>query len=182
MVFTYFQSGTTSKLQEMKRNISEYNYEITIDMLDQIKDLRITDSKIEDILNSEKGSKIAGETLYYLSLEWLDNENKYEQDHLHPVSRFNKAKPSNVSVEEWKRWCGNKNKLANLWLLKGKENASKNDISLKGYYCDMKEDLRKTLHEKAMIPNAVSLDFDNFAEFYDKRKEILATRLKKLLS
>ena len=182
VLFTYFQSGTTNKLQEMKRNISDYNYEITIDMLNQIKDLRIKDSKIEDILNAEKGSKIAGEALYYLSLEWLDKENKYEQDHLHPVSRFNKAKPSNVSVEEWKRWYANKNKLANLQLLKGKENASKNDVSLKDYYSDMKEDERKTLHEKAMIPNAVSLDFDNFAEFYDKRKEILSTRLKKLLS
>lgn len=182
MLFTYFQSGTTSKLQEMKKNISDDSYEITIDMLDQIKDLRITDSRIEDILNAEKGSKIAGESLYYLSLEWLDKENKYQQDHLHPVSRFSKAKPNNVSVEEWKRWCGNKNKIANLQLLKGNENASKNDVSLKDYYCDMKEDERKTLHKKAMIPNAVSLDFDNFAEFYDKRKEILATRLKKLLS
>ena len=182
VLFTYFQSGTTSKLHEMKRNIFDYNYKITIDMLDQIKDLRITDGKIEDILNAEKGSKIAGEALYYLSLEWFDKENKYEQDHLHPVSRFNKAKPSNVSVEEWKRWCGNKNKLANLQLLKGNENASKNDVSLKDYYCNMKEHERKTLHEKAMIPNDVSLDFANFAEFYDKRKEILATRLKKLLS
>lgn len=45
VLFTYFQSGTTSKLQEMKRNISDYNYEITIDMLNQIKDLRVTDSK-----------------------------------------------------------------------------------------------------------------------------------------
>ncbi len=139
-------------------------------------------AKIEDILNAEKGSKTARDALYYLSLEWLDKENKYEEDHIHPVSRFNKAKPSNISVEEWKRWCGNKNKLANLQLLKGKENASKNDVSLKDYYFDMKEDERKTLHEKSMFPNAVSLDFDNFAEFYDKRKEILATKLKKLLS
>ncbi len=31
----------------MKSNINNYNYEITVDMLDQISDLRVTDGKIE---------------------------------------------------------------------------------------------------------------------------------------
>lgn len=35
-------------------------------MLDQITDLRVTDGKIEEIINSEKGSRVAGEALYYL--------------------------------------------------------------------------------------------------------------------
>lgn len=60
ILFTYFQSGTTSKLQQMKSNINSFDYEITIEMLDQISDLRITDGKIEDILNAEKGSRVAG--------------------------------------------------------------------------------------------------------------------------
>lgn len=56
ILFTYFQSGTTSKLQQMKSNINSYDYEITVEMLDQITDLRVTDGKIEDILNAEKAA------------------------------------------------------------------------------------------------------------------------------
>ena len=69
ILFTYFQSGTTSKLQQMKSNINSYDYEITVEMLDQITDLRVTDGKIEDILNAEKGSRVAGDALYYLCLD-----------------------------------------------------------------------------------------------------------------
>lgn len=61
VLFTYFQSGTTSKLQQMKSNINNNEYEITIDMLEQMNDLRVTDGKIDDIINSEKGSRVAGE-------------------------------------------------------------------------------------------------------------------------
>jgi hypothetical protein len=43
----------------MKSNINENDYEITVDMLNQMNELRVTDGKIEDILNSEKGSSVA---------------------------------------------------------------------------------------------------------------------------
>ena len=125
ILFTYFQSGTTSKLQQMKSYINNYDYEITVDMLEQISDLRVTDGKIEDILNSEKGSRVAGEALYYLSLDWLNQNFKYEQDHLHPYERFDDSKPVAVSMEEWKRWRGNRNRLPNLQLLEGRSNGSK---------------------------------------------------------
>ncbi len=68
VLFTYFQSGTTSKLQQMKSNINDNDYEITVDMLEQMSDLRVTDGRIDDIINSEKGSRVAGEALYFLDL------------------------------------------------------------------------------------------------------------------
>lgn len=89
--FTYFQSGTTGKLQQMKSNINSFDYEITIEMLNQMNELRVTDGKIEDILNSEKGSRVANEVLYYLNLDWTNKNFKYEQDHLHPDNRFTEA-------------------------------------------------------------------------------------------
>ena len=89
ILFTYFQSGTTSKLQQMKSNINSYDYEITVEMLDQITDLRVTDGKIEDILNAEKGSRVAGDALYYLCLDWINKNFKYEQDHLLAISTIN---------------------------------------------------------------------------------------------
>lgn len=181
VLFTYFQSGTTSKLQQMKSNINEYDYEITVDMLDQMNDLRVTDSKIEDILNAEMGSRVAGEALYYLSLDWINKNFKYEQDHLHPADRFDGSKPITVSMEDWRRWRGNRNRLANLQLLEGRSNGSKNDMPLIDYYNDMNDDQKKIFCEQALIPDGASLELDKFDEFYEKRKAILTSKLRALL-
>lgn len=181
ILFTYFQSGTTSKLQQMKSNINEFDYEITIEMLNQMNELRVTDSKIEDILNSEKGSRVAGEALYYLSLDWINKNFKYEQDHLHPGDRFGGSNPVSVPMEEWNRWRGNRNRLSNLQLLEGRSNGSKNDMPLIDYYNDMNDAQKKKFHEQALIPEGVSLELNKFDEFYEKRKAILTTKLKELL-
>ena len=181
ILFTYFQSGTTSKLQQMKSNINSYDYEITIEMLDQITDLRVTEGKIEDILNAEKGSRVAGDALYYLALDWKNKNFKYEQDHLHPYDRFDGNKPISVTMEDWRRWRGNRNRLPNLQLLEGRSNGSKNSMSLNDYYNDMNDEQREKFCVQAMIPEGVSLSIDHFEEFYNNRKEILAKRIKKLL-
>jgi len=181
ILFTYFRSGTTSKLQQMRSNIISYGYEITMDMLDQIVDLRVTEGKIEDILNSEKGSRVAGEALYYLSLDWINKNFKYEQDHLHPYERFDGNKPISVTMDDWKRWRGNRNRLPNLQLLEGRSNGSKNDMSLIDYYNDMNDEQKETFIEQAIIPEGVSLEIGSFEDFYEKRKAILAERIRKLL-
>ena len=181
ILFTYFQSGTTSKLQQMKSNINSYDYEITMEMLDQITDLRITDGKIEDILNAEKGSRVAGDALYYLCREWTNKNFKYEQDHLHPYDRFDGNKPVFVSIEDWRRWRGNRNRLPNLQLLEGRSNGSKNAMPLIEYYNDMNAEQQEIFRKQAMIPEDVPLGIEHFEEFYEKRKEILAKKIKALL-
>lgn len=181
ILFTYFQSGTTGKLQQMKSNINGYDYEITVDMLDQITDLRVTDGKIEDILNAEKGSRVAGDALYYLSLDWANKNFKYEQDHLHPFERFDGSKPVSVSMEDWRRWRGNRNKLPNLQLLEGRSNDSKNDMRLIDYYNDMNDDQKAEFCKQAIIPEEVSLELENFDEFYEKRKVVLMKKIRELL-
>lgn len=181
VLFTYFQSGTTGKLQQMKSNINSFDYEITIQMLDQMNDLRVTDGKIEDVLNSEKGSKVAGEVLYYLTLDWTNKNFKYEQDHLHPDSRFDGSKPVSVSMEDWRSWRGNRNRLPNLHLLEGRSNGSKNDMRLIDYYNDMNNTQKIEFCKQSFIPKGVSLELENFEKFYEKRKEILADKIRELL-
>lgn len=181
ILFTYFQSGTTSKLQQMKSNINSYDYEITVEMLDQITDLRVTDGKIEDILNAEKGSRVAGDALYYLCLEWTNKNFKYEQDHLHPYDRFDGNKPISVSMEDWRRWRGLRNRLPNLQLLEGRSNGSKNNMRLIDYYNDMNDAQKAAFYKQAIIPEGVSLEIEHFEELYNKRKEMLAARIKALL-
>ena len=181
IIFTYFQSGTTSKLQQMKNKINEYGCEITLEMLDNMIELRVTDAKIEDILDSEKGDRVATEVLHYLSLNWADNRFKYEQDHLHPESRFDSSKPPAITPERWAKWRLDRHKLPNLYLLEGRSNGSKNDIPLIDYFNDMNKGQQNKFLETAMIPNDVSLYIENFDEFYEKRKKLLTERIRNLL-
>jgi len=179
--FTYFQSGTTGKLQQMKSNINNFDYEITIEMLDQMNDLRVTEGKIDDVLNSEKGSRVAGEVLYYLNIDWTNRNLIYEQDHLHPESRFDSDRPVSVSAENWKKWRGMRNRLPNLYLLEGRSNGSKNDMSLFNYYYGMNEDQKKKFLNDAMIPSDTLLEIEDFDAFYEARKKILTEKIRKLL-
>lgn len=182
VLFTYFQSGTTSKLQQMKSSINSYNYEITVDMMEnQISDLRVTDGKIDDILNAEKGSRVAGEVLYFLGLDWINKNYKYEQDHLHPDERFNRTNPVSVPMEEWNKWGSNRNRLPNLHLLEGRQNASKNDMRLVDYYNDMNDEQKAVFRKEALIPDGVSLELEHFGEFYEKRKALLMDKIRQLL-
>ena len=152
-------------------------------MLDGIYEFKVTDSKIEDILNSEKGSRIAGEALYYLSHEWINENYKYEQDHLHPCERFSddNRKPLSITFEEWKEWKGNRNRLANLHLLEGRSNASKNDLPLISYVNDMNQEQKRLFYEHSFVRPSISLDFDNFGRFYSERKKVLAEKIRALL-
>lgn len=179
-LFNYFRSGTTAKLQQMKSNINAYDKDLTVEMLDNIDDLRVTDARLDDILDSEKGSKVAGEALYYLGLGWINKAFKYEHDHLHPYDQFD-TKPVGVSREDWSSWRSNRNRLANLQLLEGRSNGSKSDMSLRDYYNDMNYEQRKQFEEQAMIPEGVSLEISHFGEFYEARRELIKGRLRELL-
>ena len=165
----------------MKSNINSFDFEINVDMLNQINELRVTEGKIEDILNSEKGSRVAGEALYYLTLNWRNKNFKYEQDHLHPDSRFDGSKPISVAMEDWRSWRSNRNRLPNLHLLEGRSNGSKNDMRLIDYYNDMNNDQKIEFYKQSFIPEGISLELENFGEFYEKRKAILAEEIRKLL-
>lgn len=181
VLFTYFQSGTTSKLQQMKSNINDNDYEITVDMLEQMSDLRVTDGKIDDIINFEKGSRVAGEALYFLGLDWINRNFKYEQDHLHPYDRFDSTKPISVSMDDWRRWRSNWNRLPNLQLLEGRSNGSKNAMRLAGYYNDMNDEQKAEFCKEALIPEGVSFELEYFEDFYENRKALLSKKIRQIL-
>jgi len=180
--FTYFQSGTTSKLNQMRNRINEYNKKITFEMLNNdINELRITDGKIEDILGAEKGSRVAGEVLHYLSIEWMNKAHKYEQDHLHPESRFQNTKPPTITPEIWTRWWQNRNRLPNIHLFEGRSNGSKGAMPLIDFFGEMNPEQRTRFLETAMIPADISFEIERFEEFYEGRKRLLTEKIRALL-
>lgn len=179
--FIYFRSGTPGKLQRLRNNINNNGMKLTIDMLDTMAELQITESRIEDILNSEKGSRLTEEVLYFIGRDWIDTNISYEQDHLHPESRFSEPKPFSISIEEWKNWYINRNRLPNIQLLNEFENKIKNNRRLIDYCNDMNEEQKNKFYEQAMIPQNTSLEIENFGEFYEKRKNILKEKILDLL-
>lgn len=179
--FIYFRSGTPGKLQRLKTNINNNNMKITFDMLDSMAELQITESRIEDILNSEKGSRLVWEVLYFIGRNWIDKNTNYEQDHLHPESRFTETKPFSISMEEWKIWYNNRNRLPNLQLLDDFENKSKSNRRLIDYCNNMTDEQKQEFYKKSIIPQDVSLEFDDFEVFYEKRKQLLKEKILELL-
>lgn len=180
LFFTYFQSGTTAKLSKIKTAINEYNYKLSLDMLDSLRELECTEAKIEDVLNHDYGSRVASEVLYYINLDWLNKNYNYEQDHLHPASKF-ESKPFGVSMDKWGEWRKKKDNLSNLFLLEGRSNGSKNDMPLLEYYNQMNDMQKQEFITQALIPKGISLELQNFGEFYDGRKKLIEEKIKKLL-
>ncbi len=179
--FRYYQIGTLGKLKILKNKINDNDeYEITLDMLDSIPDLEITDGKIEDLLNLETGGHITEEVLSYLAKDWLDLTCTYEIDHLHPQSYFNR-KFESINSETLTEWKLLKDRLPNLHLLVGSENASKSDMSLDDYFLEMTTDQQEKFQKQAMLPEGIDLQFSNFKTFYEERKKILKNRIISLL-
>ena len=60
-------------------------------------------------------------------------------------------------------------------------NGSKNAMRLVDYYNDMNDEQKAVFHKEALIPDGVSLELENFEEFYEKRKELLTAKIRQLL-
>lgn len=110
----------------------------------------------------------------------MNRDTKYEIDHLHPSMRFSddNRKPFTISFQEWKEWKGNRDRLPNLHLLEGRSNASKSDMSLNDYVNDMNAEQRHLFYEHSFVRPSISLEFDNFGNFYTERKKVLSKKNK----
>ena len=88
---------------------------------------------------------------------------------------------------KWKDWQNIKDTIPNLQLMEGRENSSKNATPFKEWFEGTdgsgKKNVSDTLkfREDNFIPNT-GFDFDNFEEFYTKRKELMKLELVKVLN
>lgn len=176
VLFGYFRNGTTGKLSKLSKRIKNQNYQILLADLDDEPDLKVTEDKLETILDTEYRNKISGDVLFFLSLDWNKGFD-CAKDHMHPQSAFLND-IIDVDPEERNRWLKLYNKLPNLQYLPKSTNERKNDRPL-DYWLSMEAD-KDTIRKQAMIPY-VSLNIQNFDGFYKARKEILREKLKELL-
>lgn len=127
------------------------------------RNFSLDEEVIDSWFEETKGSR----TFMVLSLLYpcADISNHvYHQDHMHPESKLKKIDAFKFS----------RNKLANLQLLPGDENESKNAK-------DLIEWLKENPEERdTYLPNC-DLDIQNYFEFLEKRKELMKNRLLEIL-
>lgn len=173
-----FGGQTDSVLKKMKSVLSENPSKRFPDQQlmnafknDPARNYSFDDEFIDNLINSEKDSNNAS---YVLNLLYsnLDLSQELHQDHLHPATiftdrdKFNKYIPDDikdfaVKSENW-------NSIANLQLLNGRQNESKNAGSLKDWI--LKENKEK---KELFLSNETSLDIKDFKEFIlDRRSNI----------
>lgn len=141
--------------------------------LDDMRDVKIVDDRNfivnDDIVESWFDENKNDYTFMILSLLYpcADIEKaKYHQDHMHSESKLKKHK----------EFYGLRNKLANLQLLPGDENESKNDIDLEEWL-NIDEERKKYTK---FLPDC-SKKIEDYELFLEKRKNLMKEELLRIL-
>ena len=140
------------------------------------RNVGITDEFIEELLFIQKDDKYAFSilALLYPHLDYANND--FHKDHMHPVANYDQ-----LSDSEEKYWY-EYHSLINLQMLSSTENKSKQDKSLATWVKKKTKNESKTdFYDKQIIPD-VSLKLEDFGEFADARKKLLAEKLKQILT
>ena len=105
----------------------------------------------------------------------LDYHFRYDKDHIHPKSRFDKRimQESGFSDEDIEKFRAEMNSIANLQLLEATDDQEKSNKPLKEWLEEKYPDerARKNYLTQNYIPLDQSLEFKDFLDFIDKRKE-----------
>lgn len=102
---------------------------------------------------------------------------EWHQDHVHPYTSFETNKLRKASITDREKialWQQQRNTLPNLQLLEGKDNESKNRTTLIDW-CNKGNTI-------AYLDDAISKDLNEFAIFYDHRKQKMLDELTRILS
>lgn len=178
-----FGAAGNSALSKTRKALDEHKISKDGFKLDYFKDLKfvsdrdfsIKDEDLEKMLDYDKGTAYAFMVLSLLYPELKLSQIEWHQDHMHPDTKFKTTNLKNLGIsdENIEEWQLKRNKIPNLQLLEGKENESKN-----------KQDLEEWLstHTAKYLPENISYKLDNFDQFFEKRKELLKTELKRILS
>lgn len=148
------------------------------------RNLRYTADEIDAMFDTYE---IGAYTFMILSLLYPNlkySQKGFHQDHMHPHSSFEEDKIKNLVMadgntlddstkEEWKR---RRNTLANLQLLEGRENESKNATPLIDWL-----QVKENIENAKYLPTDISYELSNFDEFMEQRQKLMSDALKGIL-
>ncbi len=140
----------------------------------------LTDAEIEDFLKKyQYGQRYTGLVLalLYPDRNWIDVE--LHQDHIFPQAEFNKTNLKKRGYEEAKivEYMSCLHKIPNLELLPKSENLRKGAKNFSDWLKESDDDYRS----RHLIPgDHQDYELDHFLDFFEKRKLLIADKLKKL--
>lgn len=149
------------------------------------KDMNMDEEYIENLLASQKDENITFSilALLYPNLDYKNGN--FHKDHLHPVSWFKQEclDEKNIEKDKYEFYLNqeNYNSIINLQMLDANENQAKQDKGLKEWVEEESDKQNISIEkfcENHLIPNI--LEFENFEEFAEKRRELLVKKLKEL--
>ncbi len=187
-VFSGQADGMLSKMRKIiKSNIGTGLFplkQIIDEYKGTTKDLRFDDEYISNLLGIQHGDSRCRSVLSLLFPEVNENQ-LLHIDHLHPKSWFTQDALNKQDFlagdEELMQFYANPahwNSIPNLHLLNSSQNCSKNDTSLVDWIADAGNGFRA---EDLLIDSSVSLEFNQFKNFYENRYIVLKERLRSKL-
>ncbi len=148
------------------------------------KSILFPEDDIENLLSLKYGRAYTFSVLALLYPN-LDFRNKFHQDHIFPKSYFTYKKLNKMGIkdDDILFYLENYNFIANLQLLEGVPNAEKNKKYFKQWLDETfpDEEEKKLYMTRNYIPQNISLDFNNFKEFFKEREKLIAKKLKEIL-
>ena len=150
-----------------------------------LRPLEFYDEDIENLLNVKYGSAFAFMLLSLIYPPLDDYE--FHQDHIHPKKYFTDKRLKKLGIEpaeKREKYIARCNYLANLQLLQATPNLEKSDSPLEQWLPEHKSKPVELQHYKDLhaFPADTSLAFDDFLEFFEKRQDIIRTRLMEILN
>lgn len=138
----------------------------------------VDDEFIDNLLLTQKDHKYCFTILAMLYPNLDYKNNNFHKDHLHPDDRYGELSKKLQEKYPYQMY----NSIVNLQMLDANENESKGKMQLKDW---VEKELVKTNNRQQffaahLIPD-IDLSHSNFDEFYQKRKEMLSSKLKELL-
>jgi hypothetical protein len=149
------------------------------------RSISINEEVLDELLESTKGGRTFA-LLSLLSPHLRFSQVQFHQDHIHPhagfsVSALRKLKLTDQQIDEWREM---RDALPNLQLLEGRENQIKSKTTFRDWLQRQVPNISeaRAYLRTQNIPVAVSLDLENFENFYEKRRVLLKQKLAKMLN
>jgi uncharacterized protein with ParB-like and HNH nuclease domain len=178
--FTTDVTGASKILPEVLRfPAAEINGQIR-------RDLTVSDEFVQELLRTQKDDRYAFSILALLSPQLDYRNNDFHKDHLHPISAFTPTaiKKLTLTDEDHARFQSPEwhNSIINLQMLDGNENKSKQARPLAEWF-DLETQKKDPdlFRERCLIPNGASLKFEDFSDFAQQRRDLLAEKLTEIL-
>lgn len=145
------------------------------------KSYSLTKEDIEEIFEDNTKNAYTFMILSLLYPHLKLNQVKFHQDHIHPYAGFSKDKLLKLGInqDDIKRWMEMRDKLANLQLLEGSENQSKQNKSLKDWITTLPNQDKYKIDN--YIPLNCNLELVNFDDFYSERKKLMVNAIKNII-